>query len=692
MTPSDGALPGWFSVSLRAVLSSILGLSLVGLPAAILGVFRAEVVLPVAVALAAVIAFSWQRRASAPISSHIPSLAALLVVGGFTALNVKYSSEHLLVERDPGVYVATAAWLASSGGLIFPSLEGPFADAEGLRVNGAGFYGIGGIIYPQFLHMLPVLMGSAAWLGGTAMALRANAVLGGVALLAMFAFATRLLRPWWALAAVAGTAALLPQVYFSRDAYSEIPTQLFLFAGLWALWDADRDSDPVRGLIAGVFFGATCLARIDSFLYLIPLTAYLWVRIIGGGRVRFALAVATGVIPVAGLGLIDGFLRSPGYLGDLWPQVLLILIALGLVTLLGAVAWLASDVVKRAFIGLRRRRRVIHLILATALVAAALFAYWIRPRLGPPPAVEGGPTTALARLSVFSFRWLSWYVGPVALAAGIGGVVLLLGDMLRSGAFAGRIMPFLGSVGLTSGLYLWNPSIAPDHIWAMRRFVPIVLPGLMICAMVLSSHLWMTRTVVLKALALALVVASLAFPLQVLLPLRAVRAQAGVVEAVDRLCAGIGPEAAVLVARQQFLHLVLPQTIQALCNVPVASEGLSDHPIEELAAAWAREGRDLFLVSAAPPGRGSSRLIVEMPVLDLEQTHRERPNEMQRRVPPGPRGGGLFRVYVTRVPTQAEPANGPLNSDELAVGQEGLWDALLTKLGPPAPCPDTETD
>ena len=31
-------------------------------------------------------------------------------------------------------------------------------------------------------------------------------------------------------------------------------------------------------------------------------------------------------------------------------------------------------------------------------------------------------------------------------------------------------------------IYLWRPSITPDHIWVMRRFVPLVLPAFLAMA------------------------------------------------------------------------------------------------------------------------------------------------------------------------------------------------------------------
>ena len=42
-------------------------------------------------------------------------------------------------------------------------------------------------------------------------------------------------------------------------------------------------------------------------------------------------------------------------------------------------------------------------------------------------------------------------------------------------------------------LYIARPSIAPDHLWAMRRYLPVVLPGMTIAAA--AAAIWVTSTV-----------------------------------------------------------------------------------------------------------------------------------------------------------------------------------------------------
>lgn len=57
--------------------------------------------------------------------------------------NGVYHAQHLVVERDPGVYLVTAKLLSDDRGLDIDGPTGAFEDEEGIRPVGAGFYGRG---------------------------------------------------------------------------------------------------------------------------------------------------------------------------------------------------------------------------------------------------------------------------------------------------------------------------------------------------------------------------------------------------------------------------------------------------------------------------------------------------------------------------------------------------------------------
>src|SRR5439155_3924048 len=98
-------------------------------------------------------------------------------------------------------------------------------------------------------------------------------------------------------------------------------------------------------------------------------------------------------------------------------------------------------------------------------------------------------------------RWFGWYVGPGLVVAAIGGLLLIRDAALGR---AREAVAFLAALVALTSLYVWNPAITPDQIWAMRRYLPITIPGLMICAF------WLVDRLVRRRLQVVAVVAALA--------------------------------------------------------------------------------------------------------------------------------------------------------------------------------------
>ena len=110
---------------------------------------------------------------------------------------------------------------------------------------------------------------------------RVPAVLGVFRVLAFFVVASRVLRN--SLAAVGCVAVLafaMPQVFFSRDVYSELPTQVLLFTALWLLCDEGVLKRAGVLVVAGLSLGFIQAVRIDGLAIvagLPPIFAVAWV-------------------------------------------------------------------------------------------------------------------------------------------------------------------------------------------------------------------------------------------------------------------------------------------------------------------------------------------------------------------------------------------------------------------------------
>jgi hypothetical protein len=379
----DHRPPAWLDLLARSAAFAVVAFGLVGLPLALLGELR-----PRPTAVGAVLVFLglhllwWSRQRAVPStpagrSAHVVAVLALLVAVSSGVVNGSQHYEHLIVDGDPSVYAVTGALLARNGELTVPTrAEELYGGNQTVEFAGSGYFDTEGepTVYPQFFHLLPVLLAAASWLGGTSLLLLVNPVLGGCSLLAFYAFAARVVRPAWALLAMASLAVLLPQLHFSRDAFSEIPSQLLVFAGLALLWDVTGPRRPTGwpaltgGLVTGLVLGGSAMARIDAFLYLVPLAVGL--LLVRAGWTGLAVAAGAGVS--AALALVDGYLGSPVYVESVEGPLLQTAAALLLVAV-------AAVVVRRSPAWVPRLGARLAWPVAGLTVGLAAFAWFVRP-------------------------------------------------------------------------------------------------------------------------------------------------------------------------------------------------------------------------------------------------------------------------------------------------------------------------
>ena len=112
-------------------------------------------------------------------------------------------------------------------------------------------------------------------------------------------------------------------------------------------------------------------------------------------------------------------------------------------------------------------------------------------------------------------QWASWYVGPITLTLAIVGAAYATCAFVRGSlALPSEVAALV--LGPPALLYLWQPSITPDQIWAMRRFLPAVFPMLVLAAFgalcVLAGRDRFGRAGARRAVAVVLGVLAVAYP------------------------------------------------------------------------------------------------------------------------------------------------------------------------------------
>ena len=649
---ADHRPPGWLDLLVRCAAFAVVAFGLVGLPLALLGELRPRPTAAGALLVFLGLHLLWWSRGRADraasagpgrVGTGLAGLAVLVALGS-GVVNGSQHYEHLIVDGDPAVYAVTGALLARTGELTVPTRgEELFGGNETVEFAGSGYFDTRGepTVYPQFFHLLPVLLAVGSWLGGTSLLLLVNPVLGAFSLLAFYAFAARVVRPAWALLAMAALAVLLPQLHFSRDAFSEIPSQLLVFAGLALLWDVTGPRRPTGwpalagGLVTGLVLGGSAMARIDAFLYLVPLAAAL--LLVRAGWT--GLAITAGAAVSAVVALTDGYLGSPVYVESVEGPLLQTAAALALVAV-------AAVVVRRSPAWVPRWGARLAWPVAGLTVALAAFAWFVRPLVQVTRKIPDRTNATIASLQEaeglavdvprsydeLTMVWLSWYLGPPALALGVLGLAGLSWRVLRGQDL--RLAPFVLLVGIATAVYLWHPGIFPVQYWASRRFLPVTFPGLLLAAVWACAAVWDRWADWRRALPALAGASVLVFPLALLPGATLPRSYDGMQQAVTQLCGSLLPTDVVLLVGGAPVTDGLLQPVHGYCGVVAGASSADTTPedVEEVAAAARAAGRRLVLLSPIPdPGVAPDaefRQIYDVTVPTQALSLSERPDEV----------------------------------------------------------------
>lgn len=619
--PLGDLLPIWL---LKWGLATLLGFGVAALALATVGLFAVWTVTLLGVPSTLWIGRLIPSRQNNPVPAAVGFLVVLLAgvvcVYGWIAPH-----EHILTGRDSGTYVATAAWIANEG-TLWMNVGDRILDGTEVTYESIGFPSLGdrADLRPQFLHMWPSLMAyAAAATSGVDGFFLVTPLVAAIGILALFAFARRLLSAWIALFATVLVATTMPFVYFYRAPFSETLAFTFLFGGLWALEEA-RERHSLRfATAAGAFIGAVSVVRIDGIVVLLGLTAYLMLTEIQGDIettsqptqldvVKRSWNIAASMLVVATL---DGAIFAPHYLSDHGSLIAAVLVLI-----------LVTRVLGRPFGRIYRKHRVAMANTITTLSGAFLvYAGLVRPYVAEPTrwniygieplqlaagvAVE--PLRSYAELSV---RWLVWYLGVPLVVLGLTGLVVEMRRVLLSPRSPGG--PFVAVAIVFTLLYVYRPSINPDHIWAMRRFMPLVIPALVVLALVLAARSaqrlgrWRSPAMVMLCVVLILPV-SLATARSGLEP-EFKGAGQDMVRACDTLGEG---SVLVFVGESAGARLsALGPPLRGVCGVVVAAEDpnapLSHEAMEALSQAASVEERSLWWVGG-PPEEAETTTIID---------------------------------------------------------------------------------
>lgn len=618
---SDGA-PGWLWGTVLVAVTALIALSLIGVSLAMAGLYRTWLVLPLtAVVTVVAVPLLWRlvdEEHDASRTGRWCAVASVALLVGLGVWSANHSSHHVVTYHDPGVYASTAVFISSDGSLrtrVGDPADEPLVDAVLQRfaeadVTAPGAYEAGSEhLEYQFSHSPSVVMASAYDLAGRRGLFASPTAAGVVALLATYLLITRFVRR--APLALAGTVALgltTPFLYITRGTYSE-PFALAMIATGLAVLTIRRDLTPLRSATVGLCIGASVLFRIDGQLAVVALVGVGAVAAFTGTSGRALLCGAGAAAVPVSIGLADLIWFSGDYWNDQPAFDSLVRVA----TLVGVfVVALLFMWRERPWATRLRERWIPAAATASAIVVSAtLAALWVvRPRLqvaradwGPDDpyahrveqlqeaaglAADG--TRSYAELTVAA---IGWYLGPVAMVLAVIGSGLMVQRALRS--IAGHTARAMAFWVMTIPPFLLDWRITPYQPWASRRFIPIILPAIVIFAAVAGDHIvswfgrwaarrgeragsWLERTAVGVLCVLLVVPAGLAMS-----PVRNLAEQRGFIGGLDQGCAVIDGRTVLSVGSSQF-----NVPLRAWCDVPTVAVPAVEHTTIEWFAAEAR--------------------------------------------------------------------------------------------------------
>jgi hypothetical protein len=621
--PAGQALLRVFSSSPELLAVAMAGFALPPMVMLLAG----ELVLPIAIPLgllSAAVAVGVCRTSPEPASRRtaVWTAAAAAIALAWFVVNAFFSAEDLYAHRDPTTYNLTGRWLMDHPSLPIPTHPELFGSPQGYIDGSAGFSNAGvGEVYAQGNHLLPVLLAAAGHLFGVTALFKVNVLFAAMALFVFFGLARRVVGPAWALVAMSALAVSLPMIYVGRDTFSEPLALLYLMGGLLLLHRAISYGRVRDFALAGLVAGVAAMARIDSdasLLALIGVLTVLLARAPIGARTPVLIragAMLGSAVGAAALGWADVAWLASGYYHDERTHILLLVKAAVALSVLGAcVVLLAWRPRIRAALGSSQwRRPAARLAGAAVVLAFAMLAsrpLWMRghgvltPYLIQVQKQAGDAVDGTRTYDEQTINWQALYFGWPTVLLAVVGYVLLLHRLLRQRDYA-----LLGVHGMglaVSMLYLWSAQITPDQVWASRRFVPVVMPVLLVAAAFALRELHarlnrlgrsghFARPVTAVGVAMMIGV-----PLVVTVPAFGVREEVPQRAQVAAICSYVGASGAVLEVDQS-AQWGYGQTIRSYCNVP--SLGLLSPTSAQLAtvrASLLASGRTLYVLSEDP--------------------------------------------------------------------------------------------
>ncbi len=562
----------WPEAIFLSIVGSVILVGTIGVVLALVGIFSLMLVAVISlIVVAALIGLARPLKKPKFEKPRWPELALIVLLLGCSIVYFR-PHEYVLGSNDAGTYMNIGATVARTGQFVVHddwlrflsesssiTLRQQPSQLLTRQLQFVGWYiddNDPTRLIPQFYPFHPILIAIGISIGGLYAGLLITPIWGVLSVAAVFFLSRRLFGANVGLLAATLLALTPTQIYFARYPTTEPLTLLLVFSGLYAfqvLWD-EPSASAMWGFWGGAAFGAAFLTRIDLPVLLVLLfLAIIWVRIRKRWSRSWSIFVLVLCLFLVGMVIDVIFINWP-YFWNTYSSVLAVfsqrLVGPVLAGSIALIAGTAALIFKRKQIVAAARKinyntitHRLRWVMIVFVVGLSVYAYFIRPSVEPIRFATSWPgNVQFPILDGENWVRIGWYITPLGiLLATLGLVPILRREPLE------RLGLFLAVGVLTTIQYVYNIFNTSYHIYAMRRYVPIVIPMLMIYAALAIVAVFRLRS---RRLALPMsagltlmLIGGLIFQSRFVLPQRDFR---GAVAQLTELNAQLKPEAIVM--------------------------------------------------------------------------------------------------------------------------------------------------
>jgi hypothetical protein len=421
-------------------------------------------------------------------SATIPLVLVLLAASRFFP-----AAEYIIGGKDPGVYMNEGIQIAQRGGLVIrdPVVASVPSFARGLFFPSFGqtaydslrFMGFfitrvdGGEVVGQFPHLFPASIAIGYGVNGLSGARQTTGVWAILGVLAVYFTGVRILGRTAAAAAATLLALNVIQVWFAKYPNSEVVMQALLFAALLANARAHVDGERFFAPVAALLLGLLLFVRFDAVLAIIGVVGSLLLGSCHGQRVRAGfvtvLAATSALAALYLLGPMRPYAQRPIIFLTTLPAWQVAVLAAAACGGIGVAVSRARSAAPSPVIA-----RWAPATIAAAVWLLALYALVFRHQAGKLAIHDAEALRTFA----------NWYVTLPALLAA------LIGLALAARRWFWRDPALLVTLIVFSCFFFYKIRIVPEHFWMTRRFLPVILPGVLLLAAAAAFEGWRSPT------------------------------------------------------------------------------------------------------------------------------------------------------------------------------------------------------